>query len=110
MTTMGKKLSPLAEGILAGLTDAVNHAKGNNKNNAKETIIYTANAKVIREKLGLSQTEFAQSYKIPLSTLKNWEQGRRSPDATASAYLWTIERLPKEVQSAHSNEKYSYIM
>lgn len=107
MIIMDKKLSPLAEGILAGLTDAVNHAKGNK---AKETIIYTANAKVIREKLGLSQTEFAQSYKIPLSTLKNWEQGRRSPDATASAYLWTIERLPKEVQSAHSNEKYSCIM
>lgn len=106
---MPKKLSPLGEGILAGLTDAVNHAKGE-ATKAKETTIYTANAKVIRENLGLSQTEFAQTYKIPLSTLKNWEQGRRSPDATASAYLWTIERLPKEVQSAHRTEQYSCVM
>lgn len=106
---MNKKISPMAEGILAGLNDAVSHAKGNTTK-AKETIVYTANAKTIRENLGLSQTEFAQTYKIPLSTLKNWEQGRRSPDATASAYLWTIERLPKEVKSVHRMKKTSSVM
>jgi putative transcriptional regulator len=96
---MGKRRSPLANGILTGLADAVDCTK-DNKNKAKKNILYTTNAKAIRKSLALSQTEFSQAYKIPLSTLKNWEQGRRSPDATASAYLWTIEQMPKEVQTA----------
>jgi len=47
-----------------------------------------------RQGLGLSQQAFATAYKIPLATLKGWEQGRRQPDATASAYLSVIARLP----------------
>lgn len=100
---MSKKFSPLAEGILAGLTEAVAHSKGIKVPGVKETIVYTADAKAIREKLGMSQAEFAKSYKIPLSTLKNWEQGRRSPDATASAYLWTIEKLSNEILELHKS-------
>ena len=37
---------------------------------------------------------------IPLPTLKNWEQGRRHPDAPAAAYLLAISRLPAEVGAA----------
>jgi len=33
-------------------------------------------------------------------TLKNWEQGRRAPDAPAAAYLLAIQRRPKEVMEA----------
>ena len=44
--------------------------------------------------LGLSQQAFASAYRIPLATLKGWEQGRRQPDATASAYLSVIAGLP----------------
>ena len=43
---------------------------------------------------------FAAAYRIPLSTLKNWEQGRRYPDAPAAAYLLAIQRRPKEVMEA----------
>lgn len=50
----------------------------------------------IREGLGLSQHPFASTCRIPLATLKGWEQGRRQPDATASAYLSVIAHLPKE--------------
>jgi putative transcriptional regulator len=46
--------------------------------------------RAIREELGLSQQAFASAYRIPLATLKGWEQGRRQPDATASAYLSVI--------------------
>ena len=38
--------------------------------------------------------------RIPLSTLKNWEQGRRHPDAPAAAYLQAIDRRPREISSA----------
>jgi putative transcriptional regulator len=48
----------------------------------------------------MSQQEFASAYRIPLPTLKGWEQGRRQPDATAAAFLSVIARLPKETQAA----------
>jgi putative transcriptional regulator len=43
---------------------------------------------------------FARTYRIPVATLKGWEQVRRHPDATVSAYLRVIERYPKEVEQA----------
>ena len=48
----------------------------------------------------MSQQEFARVYRIPLATLKNWEQGRRQPDAPAAAYLQVIARCPREAQEA----------
>jgi putative transcriptional regulator len=48
----------------------------------------------------MSQHRFAKAYRIPLATLKNWEQGRRHPDAPAAAYLLAIERRPKAVMAA----------
>jgi putative transcriptional regulator len=48
----------------------------------------------------MSQDEFAAVYRIPLATVKNWEQGRRQPDAPAAAYLRAIQRRPKEVMEA----------
>lgn len=47
-------------------------------------------AKRLRWKLGLSQEEFAVRYRIPLGTLRDWEQGRSEPDAPARAYLIAI--------------------
>ncbi|MDR1702675.1 MAG: helix-turn-helix domain-containing protein [Sporomusaceae bacterium] len=99
-----KQLS-LAEGILKGLNEAISHAKGEPVSKIKETVIHTANARFIREKLNMSQFQFSQAYKIPLATLKNWEQGRRNPDATASAYLWAIEQYPQEIKQAHEMRK-----
>jgi len=48
----------------------------------------------------MSQQEFARAYRIPLATLKNWEQGRRQPDAPAAAYLQVIARRPREAREA----------
>jgi putative transcriptional regulator len=44
--------------------------------------------------LHMSQHEFARTYRIPLATLKNWEEGRRHPEATAAAYLQVIAKGP----------------
>ena len=48
----------------------------------------------------MSPQRFASAYRIPLPTLKNWEQGGRYPDAPAAAYLLAIKRKPKEVLEA----------
>ncbi len=41
----------------------------------------TPQVKVIRRALGLSQEEFAARFHIPIGTLRDWEQGRKEPDA-----------------------------
>jgi putative transcriptional regulator len=48
----------------------------------------------------MSQQEFSRVYRIPLATLKNWEQGRRQPDAPAAAYLQVIAKHPREAREA----------
>ncbi len=49
----------------------------------------------VRNKLQLSQAAFASRYHIPVSTLQDWEQGRRSPDRPTMAYLRVINREPE---------------
>lgn len=55
------------------------------------------NVKKLRESLQLTQEEFAETYRIPLGTLRDWEQRRKFPDAPARAYLLVIERNPEAV-------------
>ena len=60
----------------------------------------TPQVKVVRRALGLSQEEFATRFRIPLGTLRDWEQGRKDPDAAAKAYLVVIARDPAAVTAA----------
>ncbi len=60
----------------------------------------TPQVRVIRRALGLSQEEFSGRFHIPLGTLRDWEQGRKDPDAAARAYLVVIGRNPAAVSEA----------
>lgn len=60
----------------------------------------TPQVKVIRRALRLSQEEFAHVFRIPVGTLRDWEQGRVEPDQAARAYLKVIARNPKAVREA----------
>ncbi len=53
--------------------------------------------KYVRWQLGLSQSEFAKRYQIPIGTLRDWEQGRSEPDQAARAFLKVIEAKPELV-------------
>ena len=55
-------------------------------------------AKRIRWGLHMSQIEFAKTFRIPLGTLRDWEQHRRDPDKAAQAYLEVIAREPAAVR------------
>jgi putative transcriptional regulator len=57
-------------------------------------------AKRIRWALHMSQIEFAKTFRIPLGTLRDWEQHRRDPDQAAQAYLEVIAREPDAVRRA----------
>jgi putative transcriptional regulator len=56
--------------------------------------------KVMRRALGLTQEEFSTRFRIPLGTLRDWEQGKSEPDQAARAYLTVIARDPEAVQKA----------
>ncbi|WP_135213462.1 helix-turn-helix domain-containing protein [Vitreimonas flagellata] len=64
------------------------------------SMIRTPQVKVLRRALGLTQQEFAVRYQIPLGTLRDWEQGRATPDLPTRAYLKVIARDPKAVERA----------
>jgi putative transcriptional regulator len=56
--------------------------------------------KVMRRALNLTQEEFAARFRIPLGTLRDWEQGKTEPDQGARAYLTVIAHNPKAVTEA----------
>src|SRR5258708_7248329 len=60
----------------------------------------TPQVKIIRRALGMTQEEFAERYHIPIGTLRDWEQGRATPDKATQAYLTVIARSPDSVQQA----------
>ena len=60
----------------------------------------TPQVKIVRRALGISQEDFATRYRIPLGTLRDWEQGRVAPDRAARAYLTVIARDPEAVRRA----------
>ncbi len=47
-----------------------------------------------RTKLGLSQTEFASRFRVPVGTLRDWEQARATPPDFAVAYVRVIGLHP----------------
>jgi putative transcriptional regulator len=55
---------------------------------------------LIRKKLKLSQSKFAERFGLPPATVRDWEQGRRRPDAPARALLKVIDYAPETVARA----------
>lgn len=63
-----------------------------------------ADVRAVRSKLGISQSEFALMIGVSVATLRNWEQGRRTPDGPALALLRVAARNPKAVVEALHTE------
>jgi putative transcriptional regulator len=96
---------------VAALTDEQIHAAaladpdaqpiplGTEEELAKLGLHRVVNVKKLRERLGLTQEAFAATYRIPIGTLRDWEQRRKLPDAPARAYLTVIARNPEAVAS-----------
>ena len=53
-----------------------------------------AYARNVRGSTGLTQTAFAAQIGVPVETVRNWEQGKRSPRGPARALLKVIEHAP----------------
>lgn len=53
-----------------------------------------------RTALGLSQAEFASRFRVPVGTLRDWEQARSTPPDFAVAYVKVIGQHPDMVAKA----------
>jgi DNA-binding transcriptional regulator YiaG len=53
--------------------------------------------KALRARLGVSQEDFAGRYGLDVATVRNWEQGRTTPDGPAARLLQLIDRDPDKV-------------
>lgn len=80
--------------IAAGLEDAIAYAKGDER----RARIATVNVKAVREATALTQAAFAKTYHFPIGTVRDWEQGRRNPDAGSAMLLKMIQADPKGVE------------
>lgn len=88
--------------IVSGLREAAAHARGQ-RPLGRETVINVPNdinVRAIRERLRLSQQEFAIRFGFSLGTLRHWEQGQRRPEGPARTLLRVIDRNPRAVERA----------
>jgi putative transcriptional regulator len=92
-------MNKFSKDLIKSMGEACTHAEGK-RNDLRVHVVEVPDVRAIRRKLRMSQSEFAERFRIPLSTLKNWEQGRRQPDAPAAAYLHAIARRPREISEA----------
>jgi putative transcriptional regulator len=53
-----------------------------------------AYARGVRARTKLTQAEFAARIGVPIETVRNWEQGKRSPRGPARALLKVIDKAP----------------
>ena len=88
---MDKKLfSELVRSIKA----AGKYVRGEGK--ASRVFAYPdADVRTVRERIGLSQSQFARMIRVSVKTLQNWEQKRRSPTGPAAALLQIVAREPQ---------------
>lgn len=57
-------------------------------------------ARRVRRRLGFSQAEFATRIDVSLETIRNGEQGKRSPTGAAKALLKVLDKAPEAALAA----------
>jgi len=93
--------SKVARSIRRGLTQALAYAKSEAPPaGLRVHIPADIDVKAIREKLALTQTQFAARFGFSVNTLRHWEQGKRQPEGPTRAYLVVIAKTPKAVERA----------
>ena len=84
----------IGQEILEGIKEIKRFKKSDIKlktRNLKEP----SSAKIIREKLQLSQSAFASLMGVSPRTIQDWEQGRRKPQGPAKSLLRIAEQHPE---------------
>jgi putative transcriptional regulator len=89
----------LFEELVASMKEMNEIVQGKRKP-SRVFIVNPIEVRAIREATGLSQVKFAKVIRVPVGTLKNWEQGHREPTGPARALLHVIRKDPKHTIKA----------
>jgi len=87
------------EKLVASIKEA-GEIKAGIKEPSRKYEIKAPEIKAVREKLNVSQNEFALLIGVSVRTLQNWEQGRRTPEGPAKALLRVASKNPGAVLEA----------
>jgi putative transcriptional regulator len=99
-TTKTNKTDEIFGEIVSGLDEAIRYAKGTARKKAfRVHIPEKIDVRGIRKSLKMSQEVFASHFGFSAARVKDWEQGRSSPDTAVRAYLRVIEEKPKVVEA-----------
>ncbi len=85
--------------ILQGAGEALAAIKGDTTA-VRVTIIPRIDVGEIRRRVRMTQAEFSRAFGLSLDSVKNWEQGHRSPEGPAKVLLAVIAKDPQAVQNA----------
>jgi putative transcriptional regulator len=88
--------------IIEGLQEAVAHAHGE-RTGTKVSVVHvprTIDVRALRERLRMTQEQFALQFGFSLGTVRHWEQGCRYPVGSARVLLKVIEHSPDAVKAA----------
>jgi putative transcriptional regulator len=94
-----QKRSTVGEEILQGARESLGAIKGDTTA-VRVTIIPRIDVGEIRRRLKMTQAEFSRAFGLSLDSVKNWEQGHRSPEGPAKVLLAVIAKDPQSVQKA----------
>ena len=84
--------------LIASLSDILSQTDDDQSLSGGLKLPSVIDAAAIRHKAGLSQAAFARRIGVPLGTIKNWEQGRRSPQGPTRVLLALLDRNPRIVE------------
>ena len=87
------------EQMMNGLNDVEAFLAGEQEG-FKAHVPQEVDVKAIRNRLGMTQARFSNTFGFSLDAIKHWEGGRRIPEAPARTLLTVIDRNPAAVLSA----------
>lgn len=85
--------------LMEGLEEMEAHLEGK-RTGAKVHLPENLDVKGIRSKLHMTQAGFANTFGFSVDAVRHWESGRRTPEASARAFLTVIAHDPKTVIEA----------
>jgi putative transcriptional regulator len=87
----------LGQKLIQGMQEALEHSRGKDIG-ARVHLPKHIDVQNIRDRLDLTQENFAIKYGFALTTLRNWEQGIREPTGPARILLMMLQEDPKGVE------------
>jgi putative transcriptional regulator len=95
-------MTNLLNDLMTGLDEVESFLEGN-KADFRVHVPAEVNVKKIRYRLRMTQAKFSDAFGFSLDAVKHWEGGRRTPEASARAYLTVIAKNPTAVIAALAN-------